>query len=47
MGDGNMELLAALKERDELRIVQARHENAAVAMADGGREPPVVCGRAP
>ncbi|MBB6473295.1 thiamine pyrophosphate-dependent enzyme [Sphaerisporangium rubeum] len=35
MGDGNMELLSALDERDAGRVVHTRHENAAVAMADG------------
>lgn len=35
MGDGNMELLSALDQRSPARIVHARHENAAVAMADG------------
>lgn len=35
MGDGNMEYLAAVKERNDARIVHVRHENAAVAMADG------------
>lgn len=35
LGDGNMLALAALVERHGARLVNARHENAAVAMADG------------
>lgn len=35
LGDGNMLPLAALVDRHEARLVNARHENAAVAMADG------------
>jgi thiamine pyrophosphate-dependent acetolactate synthase large subunit-like protein len=35
LGDGNMLFLAALVERHGVRLVNARHENAAVTMADG------------
>jgi thiamine pyrophosphate-dependent acetolactate synthase large subunit-like protein len=35
MGDANYMFLAALEERSDVRIVWARHENAALAMADG------------
>ncbi|HYT84481.1 MAG TPA: thiamine pyrophosphate-binding protein [Gemmatimonadales bacterium] len=35
MGDGNLELLADLAERVELPLIHARHEQGAVAMADG------------
>lgn len=35
LGDGNMFALAALVERHGARLVNARHENAAVLMADG------------
>lgn len=35
LGDGNMLALAALVERHGARLVNVRHENAAVAMADG------------
>jgi acetolactate synthase I/II/III large subunit len=35
MGDGNLELLADLAERVGLPLVHARHEQGAVAMADG------------
>lgn len=35
MGDGNLHLLAELGCRDGVRIVHARHEQGAVAMADG------------
>lgn len=35
MGDGNMELMERLAVGSNVRVVQARHENAAVAMADG------------
>src|SRR5581483_10250907 len=35
LGDGNMFPLAALVERHGTRLVNARHENAAVLMADG------------
>lgn len=35
MGDGNLHLLAELGQRDGVRIVHARHEQGAVAMADG------------
>ena len=35
MGDGNMLFLASLVSRHGVRLVNVRHENAAVAMADG------------
>jgi thiamine pyrophosphate-dependent acetolactate synthase large subunit-like protein len=35
MGDANMELLASLEALGQVALVHARHENAAVAMADG------------
>lgn len=35
MGDGNMMVLADLVSRHSVRVVNVRHENAAVAMADG------------
>ncbi|MBO9521374.1 MAG: thiamine pyrophosphate-binding protein [Nocardioidaceae bacterium] len=35
MGDGNLHLLAELSSRHGVRIVHARHEQGAVAMADG------------
>lgn len=35
MGDGNLHLLAELGEKHGIRIVHARHEQGAVAMADG------------
>jgi thiamine pyrophosphate-dependent acetolactate synthase large subunit-like protein len=35
MGDGNMGFLGALAEREGVRVVQVRHENMAVGMADG------------
>jgi len=35
LGDGNMIMLADLVERHGVRLVNTRHENAAVAMADG------------
>jgi acetolactate synthase I/II/III large subunit len=35
LGDGNMYALAALVDRHGTRLVNARHENAAVLMADG------------
>jgi thiamine pyrophosphate-dependent acetolactate synthase large subunit-like protein len=35
LGDGNMYFLAALVDRHGARLVNARHENAAVLMADG------------
>jgi thiamine pyrophosphate-dependent acetolactate synthase large subunit-like protein len=35
LGDGNMLALAALVDRHGARLVNVRHENAAVAMADG------------
>ena len=35
MGDGNMSLWGALGNRGDVKIVSARHESAAVAMADG------------
>src|SRR5262245_61633626 len=35
MGDGNMYWMSTLARRPGARVVHARHENAAVAMADG------------
>jgi thiamine pyrophosphate-dependent acetolactate synthase large subunit-like protein len=35
LGDGNMYAMAALVDRHGVRLVNARHENAAVLMADG------------
>lgn len=35
MGDGNMLWTAAMAQIDGVRVIHARHENAAVAMADG------------
>jgi len=35
MGDGNMGFLGALVEHEGVRVVQVRHENMAVGMADG------------
>lgn len=35
MGDGNMFWMGAMAERPGVRVVHARHENMAVAMADG------------
>jgi acetolactate synthase I/II/III large subunit len=35
MGDGNLDLLAELADRCDVRLVHARHEQGAVAMADG------------
>lgn len=35
MGDGNMDLMGHLATGTSLRVIQARHESAAVAMADG------------
>lgn len=35
MGDGNMGFLGSLAEREGVRVVQVRHENMAVGMADG------------
>lgn len=35
MGDGNMFWMGAIAERPAVRVVHARHENMAVAMADG------------
>jgi acetolactate synthase I/II/III large subunit len=35
MGDGNMGFLGALAEHEGIRVVQVRHENMAVGMADG------------
>ncbi|WP_283136377.1 thiamine pyrophosphate-binding protein [Rhizohabitans arisaemae] len=35
MGDGNLHLLAELSSKHAIRIVHARHEQGAVAMADG------------
>jgi acetolactate synthase I/II/III large subunit len=35
MGDGNMFWMGAIAERSPVRVIHARHENMAVAMADG------------
>ncbi|MCG5215198.1 thiamine pyrophosphate-binding protein [Streptosporangium sp. KLBMP 9127] len=35
MGDGNLDLLARLSAREEIKVVHACHEQGAVAMADG------------
>src|SRR5688572_9693917 len=35
MGDGNMLWMATMAKTDGVSLVHARHENAAVAMADG------------